>query len=196
MTNNPETPHHRRSIRLQGHDYSQNGAYFVTLCTHNNKCLFGALVANNGSVLANNEPVGANNHSPAVALNDAGLAVSWCWSEIPNHFPFVELDAFIAMPNHVHGILSIAGDHSGPVRERRANDYSPLRKGTSETIGSIVRGFKIGVTKWFKENRPDIDTVWQRNYYEHVIRNDDELNEVRQYIANNPIRANDHPFTR
>ena len=187
MANNPET-HHRRSIRLQRYNYSQSGAYFVTLCTHNNKNLFGSLEGNNSSV-------GANNHSPAVALNDAGLAVNRCWAEIPNHFPFVELDAFITMPNHVHGILLVTADEGLTVPARRANDDSPLHGGTSGTLGSIVRGFKIGVTKWFRQNRPDIETVWQRNYYEHVIRNDDELSEVRQYIANNPVKTNDvHPW--
>jgi putative transposase len=178
--------HQRRSIRLQGYDYSQSGAYFITLCTRNSECLFGKIV-------------GANHHSPAfdcndsvVALNDAGKVANQCWLEIPDHFPSVALDAFIIMPNHVHGIVLITKNDRLPLRAKRANDDSPLRSGRSETIGSIVRGFKIGVTKWFKENHPDIQTVWQRNYYEHVIRNEDELKETRVYIANNPARAMDH----
>ena len=114
-----------------------------------------------------------------------------CWLAIPKHFPAVELDAFVVMPNHLHGIVSIAKDDCLPSRANRANDDSPLRNDRSGTIGSIVRGFKIGVTKWFKENRPQIQTVWQRNYYEHVIRNENELGETRVYIANNPARALD-----
>ena len=191
--------HHRRSIRLQGYDYSQRGAYFVTLCTHNDEHLFGSFV-------------GANNHSPSLShndllelsLNDAGLAANRCWLEIPDHFPSVELDAFITMPNHVHGILLLGDSDDSPSRANRANDYSHLQDGagkeigsfnrvdgTSKTIGSVVRGFKIGVTKWFRKNRLEIDTVWQRNYYEHVIRKDDELNDIRLYIANNPARVNE-----
>jgi putative transposase len=126
-----------------------------------------------------------------LALNDSGVAVLQCWLAIPEHFPSVELDAFVVMPTHVHGIVLLTKDDCLPYRAKRANDDSPLRNGKSETIGSIVRGFKIGVTKWFKENRPDIQTVWQRNYYEHVIRNEDELNETRVYIANNPARVID-----
>ena len=200
--------HHRRSIRLQGYDYSQRGAYFITLCTHNDKRLFGDFVGAN-----HHSPCLSNSPSSVLTLNDAGLAVNRCWLEIPDHFPFVELDAFVIMPNHVHGILSIGTKDCLPVRANGANDDSPLRDeashtlrapydrtshtvrtphdGTSNTIGSVVRGFKIGVTKWFRENRPEIHEVWQRNFYEHVIRNDDDLNEVRLYIANNPVRSID-----
>ena len=174
--------HHRRSIRLQGYDYAQCGAYFVTLCTHNHQRLFADFI-------------GAHHHapgsSPVLTLNAAGLAVNQCWLEIPDYFPFVELDAFIIMPNHVHGILSIGGEDGLPLRANRAHVDAPLRDGRASTVGAIVRGFKTGVTKWFRENRPEIQTVWQRNFYEHVIRNEQELNETRLYIANNPDRAQD-----
>jgi putative transposase len=185
----------RRSIRLQGYDYSQGGAYFVTICTHDKVHLFGTVGANHHSPgLSNIDSAGHDDHDAAVmTLNDAGLAVNLCWLAIPDHFPAVELDAFIIMPNHVHGILSIQGDgvnNDLPLRAKRANDDSP-GSGTSSTIGSVVRGFKIGVTKWFRENRPEIHTVWQRNYYEHVIRNDAELDEKRQYIVDNPARVAD-----
>jgi len=104
------------------------------------------------------------------------------------------LDQYIIMPNHVHGIIVITEsvpESASPVGANvRANNYSPLRttpqrpNGTSKTIGSIVRGFKIGVTKWFQENHSP-QTVWQRNYYEHIIRDDDDLNRIRKYIATN-----------
>jgi len=179
MTHNPGVPQ-RRSLRLQGYDYAQNGAYFVTLCTDKNQPLFAAFV-------------GAHHHapgsSPVLTLNDAGVEVRRCWLEIPDHFPSVELDAFIVMPNHVHGILLIEGEDCLPSRANRAHDDAPLRDGRARTVGAIVRGFKIGVTKWFRENRPQMQTVWQRNFYEHVIRNEQELHETRQYIANNPDRA-------
>jgi len=154
--------HPRRSIRLQGFDYSQPGAYFVTVCTRERACLFGDVV------------------DGEMRLNEAGRIVEQCWSAISIHFPNVVLDAFVVMPNHVHGIVLIAGETVG------AKNVSPL-PGTSKTIGSIVRGFKIGVTKWFRDNC-GIGEVWQRNYYEHIIRDDGSLNRIREYIRNNPMR--------
>ena len=168
MTGSPRPDiHHRRSIRLLGYDYSQEGAYFITVCTHNRECLFGEIVDGN------------------VVLNDAGRNAQQCWQEIPSHFPQVVLDEFVIMPNHVHGIVLIT-DSVG------AKIFSPLQPtssrphGTSKTIGSMVRGFKIGVTKWMRQHTPTLE-VWQRNYYEHVIRDESELNRVREYIANNPV---------
>jgi putative transposase len=162
---NPER-YHRRSIRLKGYDYAQVGAYFVTICAHGQEFLFGEIV--NGEM----------------TLNETGRLVEQCWNDIPAHFPRVELDEFVIMPNHVHGILSII-DAVG------AKNFSPLpsqqRAGTSKTIGSIIRGFKIGVTKWMRQHTP-IHDVWQRNYYEHVIRDEADLIRVREYISVNPVR--------
>jgi len=130
--------HHRRSIRLSGYDYSQAGAYFITICTQDRACLFGDVV------------------DGEMRLNDAGRVAQQCWRQIPAHFPNVELDEFVVMPNHVHGILVIT--------DVGAKNFSPLHlteqipHGTSRTIGSIIRGFKIGVIKWFRKNT-DIDTV-------------------------------------
>jgi putative transposase len=159
-------PHHRRNLRLSGYDYRQPGVYFVTICTQDRLCLFGDVV------------------DGEMRMNDAGRVVEQCWNEIPAHFPHVELDEFVIMPNHVHGILVIAEDVG-------AKNFSPLPpneqtpRGTSKTIGSVIRGFKIGVTKWFRQNT-DIHIVWQRNYYEHVIRNEEAVIRIREYIANNP----------
>ena len=174
--------HHRHSIRLPGYDYSQAGAYFVTICAKNRECLFGEV--GNGMM----------------RLNDAGNVAQRCWQDIPCHFPHAELDEFVIMPNHVHGIVVIvdrdADDRDADDRDNRddrdigAKNFSPLRQppnGTSKTIGSIVRGFKIGVTKWMRQNMP-VQTVWQRNYYEHVIRNEDSLDRIRLYVVENPAR--------
>jgi len=166
--------HHRRSLRLKGYDYSLAGAYFVTLNVHQRRHLFGD-VAVSGS------------GEPGVLLNEAGLAVLNCWMQIPAHFPLVELDTFIVMPDHVHGIVLLA-DQGLPLRANWANDDSPLPKRTSAGLSSIVRGFKIGATKWFKEHRPELGAVWQRSYYEHVIRSDEELHNTRDYIMENPAR--------
>ncbi len=184
--------HQRRSIRLAGYDYGQAGAYFVTVCTEGHTCLFGRIVGE------------------TMEWNDAGRMVEKYWREIPTHFPQVTLDEFIVMPNHVHGIPVIrdanddlpatgpadplvgANDHS-PIQER-ANSYSPLQaghgpprpRGTSKAIGSIIRGFKIGVGRWMRENT-GVRDIWQRNYFEHIIRNDVARNRIRQYILDNPL---------
>ncbi|HBM16139.1 MAG TPA: hypothetical protein DD381_07360 [Lentisphaeria bacterium] len=177
--------HHRRSIRLKGYDYSQDGAYFVTICTCDRACLFGKI---------SNEKM---------TLNECGEVVDRYWNEIPQHFLEADLDEYIIMPNHIHGIITIkqfvgAKDFSPDTNHsaqsiyfpdtKGAKDFSPLHAtahGTSKTIGSIIRGFKIGVTKWVR-NAMDIRDAWQRNYYEHVIRDDDDLTRVREYIIENP----------
>ena len=183
--------HHRRSIRLKGFDYTREGAYFVTICTQNQACLFGEIV--NGQM----------------QLNDVGEVADTCWRAIPEHFPKVVLDAFVIMPNHVHGIIWIGLANRANVGAKNvgisdnvgAKNLSPLPpppprssqrdasafRSPSKTVGSIVRGFKIGVTKWVRTNK-NFYTVWQRNYYEHIIRNDTALNRLRQYITDNPAR--------
>jgi REP element-mobilizing transposase RayT len=175
--------HRRRSIRLKGADYSLPGAYFITICAQDRECIFGEIV------------------DGKIELNDAGKIALQCLHEIPEHYPYVVLDAFIVMPNHVHGILFIVGanNHSPKMNDPdivRANNHSPLQRpyqrptGTSKTIGAIVRGYKIGVTKWFRANTKK-DVAWQRNYYEHIIRNEEDLNRIREYIMNNPLNWND-----
>ena len=161
---------HRRSIRLLGYDYSQAGAYFVTVCAHDRMCLFGEIA------------------DGKMRLNEAGRIVQQCWNQIPEHFPHVELGEFIVMPNHVHGIVVIAetpnvgARHAVPLPEK-------FCKPVPGSIPTIVRSFKSAVTKRINEMRgtPGVP-VWQRNYYEHVIRNDESLHCIREYIINNPLQ--------
>jgi REP element-mobilizing transposase RayT len=151
---------------LKGYDYSRAGAYFVTICAHKRACLFGEIV------------------DGEMVLNDAGSVAAKCWHTIPDHFPHVILDTFVVMPNHVHGILFIVNASVG------AKNFSPLPskpRGTSKTIGSVIRGFKIGVTKWMRQNT-EFHNIWQRNYYEHIVRNENELNRIREYITDNPMK--------
>ena len=173
MSYNPEK-HHRRSIRLRGYDYTQPGAYFVTICTHDRICLFGRVVKED------------------MRLNEFGEIVRECWLMIPHHFPHTALDAFIIMPNHVHGIIwivnaasddNVGATHASPLR--LPSPRGPKRK----SIGAIVGSFKSVVTKRINQKRgtPGLP-VWQRNYYEHIVRNDESLNRIRQYIAENPLR--------
>jgi len=171
--------HNRRSIRLSGHDYSQPGYYFVTICIHDRKeRLFGDIIEHK------------------LILNEYGKCVEQCWREIPIHFPNVSIDEFIVMPNHVHGIIKIdhypaAGVNNDSPLRRRGDNYSSqqIKKpcGTSKTIGSIVRGFKIGVTKLIHEQLPDF-VVWQRNYYDQIIRDEKALFFIRRYIKENPYK--------
>lgn len=172
MIYNPDI-HHRRSVRLKGYDYSQAGLYFVTICTHQRLSLFGEIIGSE------------------MMLNAAGMVAKKCWLAIPEHFPMVKLEEFVIMPNHVHGIIQInvGANHIRPQYTNVSNMKgisninvacmkgecdSPLQKtsrpnGTSNTIGSMVRGFKTGVTQWFRANT-NIHNVWQRNYHEHIIR--------------------------
>lgn len=151
--------HHRRSIRLRGHDYSARGVYFVTILVKDRRRLFGTVV--NGRM----------------ALSEAGRIASRCWQEIPKHFPHVALDAWVVMPDHIHGVLVIHKDgHGGTIPgEERPH-------GTARTIGAAVRGFKIGVTKGLGES------PWHRNYYEMILRDGAALKTVRTYIRNNPAQ--------
>ena len=181
---NPEE-HHRRSLRLPNYDYTQSGAYFVTICTWNRECLLGEIVAGE------------------MRLNEYGHIVVECWLAIPQHFPRVELDAFVVMPNHIHGIIMIAGathpspdlvgaTHASP-DPVGATHASPLQKQhrsgpNPQSLGAIVGSFKSAAAKRINEFRgtPGFP-VWQRNYYEHIIRNESALQRIRMYIQNNPI---------
>lgn len=173
--------HHRRSIRLRAYDYTQAGAYFVTICTHGRECLLGNVV--DGSV----------------QLSTLGCIVERAWRSLARDFANMAPDAFVVMPNHLHGIVVITqgrGEASSseklPTPER---DASPLRRparpaGTvAGSLGAMVQNFKSMSTRRINTLRgtPGVP-VWQRNYYERVIRSEEELSRVRQYITQNPTR--------
>ncbi|RYG06922.1 MAG: hypothetical protein EOO07_28355 [Chitinophagaceae bacterium] len=179
-------PFNRQSIRLRGYDYSKEGLYFITICCQGRLCRFGEIV--NGQMI----------------LNDAGKQAQICWLSIPEHFTNVVLHEFVVMPNHVHGIIEINAPAVGanhhlpsqnvnPLNIIRANNDLPPRHGTSRTIGSMVRGFKIGVTKWFIANY-NIKNIWQRNYYEHIINDEDAYQNISNYIENNPLNWGNDKF--
>jgi len=222
--------HDRHSIRLKEYDYALPGAYFVTICTRDRACLFGHVM--NGEM----------------HLNAAGEIAQRCWEDIPTHFPSVELDAFVIMPNHVHGIVVITdapqttcaakttgsisrgseivipckgeasaaktigpmvrgpgimisrkGEASVPFHvheERPRSDASPLRQRPNGTqpgsLSAVVQNFKSISTRRMNAARGAPGTsVWQRNYYEHVVRNEQELAAIREYIQANPARWDD-----
>jgi REP element-mobilizing transposase RayT len=172
LSYNPEI-HQRRSIRLRGYDYSQPGAYFVTLCTSGRECLFGDV--------ADGE----------VALNYVGRVVHEGWSYTEFIRPEVEVDEFVVMPNHLHGIITIRQ----PEGSVGAHGRAPLPSGNAifqrppRSLGSLIAGFKSAATKRINELRHTPgQPVWQRNYYEHIIRGETDLNRIRQYIRDNPAR--------
>ena len=164
MKTPPQTPHRRRSIRLKGYDYSRAGLYFITICTHGRKRIFGEI------------------GDGVMALNDAGRVVETCWLAIPDHYPNARLHEYVIMPNHVHSIVGVQDFE--PLRESCQNRFQKI---IPRSIGAMVRGFKIGVTKWFRQNTTR-HTVWQRNYYEHIIRNESSYTHLSQYIQTNPLK--------
>ncbi len=179
---NPEI-HQRRSIRLKGYDYSCTNLYFITVCTKNRESLFGYV-----------------EHTKMIS-SDAGIITEQCWQEIPTHYPNTKLHEHIIMPNHMHGIIQITNENVGvqdfePFQhETLQNDLSQnnhlqkinqYQKVIPKSIGSIVRGFKIGVTKWFRQNT-EIHNVWQKGFYEHIIRDEQSYFKISKYINNNPL---------
>ena len=183
MTYNPDI-HHRHSIRLKDYDYSQAGAYFVTICAWQRECLFGEIV--NGEIV----------------LNAMGRIVVEEWDKTGKMRSNVELDVFTVMPNHFHAVFLIqdnVGAHCMrpesaamatilPTNDNRAHIGAPLRR-QSGSIGSVLAGFKSATTKQINilRNNPGCP-VWQRNYYERVVRNENELSRAREYIVNNPMK--------
>jgi len=169
---NPEK-HHRRSIRLKSHDYAGGGLYFVTLCAHNRQQLFGSI------------------EGGKVCLTEAGRVAKACWLAIPEHFLGIEPGGFVVMPDHVHGLVRMPASE-GAVGAKNVSPIQPPTpsrpQGTSRTLGSVVRGFKVGVTKWVRENT-DVKNVWHRNYYEMIVRTPEAEKKIAEYIRMNPWRC-------
>lgn len=164
--------HHRRSIRLKDYDYSQAGAYFITIVAYQRENLFGEIV------------------DGEMRLSDAGQIVGTTWIEISNHFRNVELDEFVVMPNHVHGIIVIHEDRRdvGAIHELPLpNDANRVTR-RKMFLPKIIGYFKMNAAKRINVMRGTSGAhLWQRNYYERVIRNETEWNAICQYIANNPL---------
>ena len=170
MKYNPDV-HHRRSIRLQEYDYSRAGAYFVTICTKNRECLFGDVIGGQ------------------MVLNDAGQIVVDEWTKTALIRDEIQLDEWVVMPNHFHGIVifstPVGAIHESPLHE------SPLRMTVTQrrnmALPKLIGRFKMLSAKRINELRQTPGAkLWQRNYYEHIVRNENELNRIRQYIIDNP----------
>jgi REP element-mobilizing transposase RayT len=180
----------RHSLRLHDYDYTQDGVYFVTVCCQNRECIFGDVTGGE------------------MQLNRWGEIVLNCWRAIPQHFAGVELDDFMMMPNHIHGIIvinrwtqeylakpkhaleNVGARHALPLRNPEPHVPIPASgRPIAGSLGIIVGSFKSAATKRINEQRGTPGaTIWQRNYYEHIIRNEDSLNKTRQYIQTNPAQ--------
>jgi len=171
---------HRRSIRLKGYDYSQAGAYFVTICADGKECLFGEI------------------ESGVMRLNEYGEIVASEWVRSAEVRSEIDCGEFVVMPNHFHGIIHIVGAYGNtPIsRDEQKKAYSHNRgvlpyapTSPSRNVGAMVRGFKGAASRRINaiRNTPGAP-VWQRNYFEHVIRNGDDYNRIAEYVANNPQR--------
>jgi len=179
--NSDRSFHHRRNLRLPEFDYSHPGAYFVTIVTQNRKPFFGSI--------ANGEMI----------LNEMGKIIADLWVAIPVHFPNVEPGEFVVMPNHIHGIIVITfgvghDNEEGTLQETIvwAMHASPIPKNTngpkSGSISAIIGSFKSAATKLFHAiPEHSGERLWQRNYYEHVIRNERDYQAISDYILANPI---------
>jgi putative transposase len=164
MTFNPDI-HHRQSIRLQKYDYSQAGLYFITICTDNRQSLFGKII--NGEML----------------LNDAGIIARNEWQKTAEMRPNVVSDEFVIMPNHLHGIINMTAIQESAQQEQQG------RVQRAPTVGDIVRGYKSSVTKQIRQLHENLNLlVWQRNYHEHIIRNEESYLKIAEYIQTNPLR--------
>ena len=169
--------HNRQSIRIQGFDYASPGSYFVTIVSHQRSNIFGEVL-----------------HGE-VKLSPVGKVVERKWQEIPSHFKNISLDVFVIMPNHIHGILNIneRSDEEAHFRSFTIDDVAVLNdpgfpKGPKpQSLGAIIGLFKSAVTKKIHELcLLENEKVWQRNYYEHIIWDDEDLNQIIDYIETNP----------
>ena len=165
----------RKSNRIQNYDYSQDGVYFITVCTKDNASLFGEIA------------VAAN--SVRHQFSDIGLVVDKAIANIPEIYETVEVDRYVIMPNHVHVILTIYGEQCSPPRNYETvngEHCSPLRN--VPTISRIIKQFKGAITKQVGFS------PWQKSFHDHVIRNQEDYNRVAEYIENNPARWTDDQY--
>ncbi len=175
--------------RREGYDYAQDGFYFVTICTENKEMFFGDVIGNENKARAE--------------LTEIGKIVNKFWLEIPKHFPFVNLYEHIVMPNHVHGIIEIDREDDDIKRKNNihvrsrdainrvstngviAKQHNPMGKGT---LGEIIRWYKGRCSFEINKLQNNINFAWQLRFYDRIIRSEDELGKIREYIINNPLK--------
>lgn len=165
----------RKIIRKQNHDYSSNGWYFITICTKHREHFFGEIV---GGIMD---------------LSVFGKQTSLFWNEIPNHFPAVELNEFVIMPNHIHGIIGIVGTHHGVSVSDNVTQLNQFGKTIPGSMSAIIGQFKSTLTRWCRGNE-FVNFAWQSRFYDHIIRSDDSFQRISDYIITNPANWKDDKF--
>ena len=202
-----QPPRNRKSPRKKDYDYSLSGVYFVTICTHERKMIFGDVVGE------------------TMQHTSLGQIAHDCWLSTPDHFPRIEVDCFVVMPNHVHAIIIIydhendknadektdkinnnldggtrhalsVHDHNEPNRHGIMKDGRFYPSGVKpHSLGAIIGSYKSAVTKIANRTLDDPPSfIWQSRYHDHIIRNEREFNMIRQYVLSNPARWNDDRF--
>jgi putative transposase len=195
--------HHRKSIRLKGYDYSQEGLYFITICVQNRECLFDKIIASDLSI------------STRIELNDAGQMVGKWYNELENKFPDIHCHEIVVMPNHFHCIienvksvgvdLCICPNKNGTNNNvnhhiKRGQSHRNTPSDEHDLLGEHIGSPLHRVVQWFKTMttneyirgvknmgwQPFNGKLWQRNYWEHIIRNDESYKRIAEYINNNP----------
>jgi putative transposase len=158
----------RKSIRLKEYDYSQPGEYFITICTYDKKCVFGEVV------------------EEKIRLSSIGKIAKKYWEEIPEHFLNVKLDEYVIMLNHVHGIVIIT-EGRDLINQIPTRNNFPLMKNPKMTLGKVIRYNKARSSKHIHDSG-HVDFRWQSLFYDRIVRSEKELNNIRDYIANNPFK--------
>jgi putative transposase len=186
--------HHRRSIRLKGYDYAQAGLYFITICCQDRICRFGKI--ENGQM----------------KLNDAGILVQNEWLKLPQRFKNIQLHEYVVMPNHFHAILEIVGatlvvaqndgiaQNDNDTQKGQTQGIAPTGVQKNKTVGDMVGAFQSIVTVEYIIGvktlgwQPFNGKLWQRNYWEHIIRDEQSYQRISEYIINNPAKWADDKF--
>lgn len=177
----------RKTIRLKGYDYSRAGLYFITICIQDRLCLFGKI------------------ENESMILNDAGNMVNQWWNELKNKYNFIELHEQIIMPNHFHGIIQILSTDTSVQAHRSVNGQTHRSVNgqthrSAPTVNSIVQWFKTMTTNGYIRGVKNYGwprfhkKLWQRNYYEHIIRNETSYLQVSEYIQTNPLKWQDDRY--
>ena len=163
----------RKNTRLRGYDYAQAGCYFVTVCVKDHACVLGEI------------------RDGQVCLNDHGKIVEKCWHNLPDHYD-VKLDAFVVMPNHVHGIIGITGDAPAdvaPAGVASAHVGAGLRPARTHGLSEVIRGFKSFASREINQMIAEAGRFrWHRSFYDHVMRDGREHAMIREYIVHNPAQ--------
>jgi putative transposase len=198
--------HHRRAIRLKGYDYTKAGLYFITICCRDRLCRFGHIVGAGFTSALDSHPTPVPDRgnregcptSARMVLNELGEIAYREWVKLSERFPAVELDVFQIMPNHMHGIIILTEPAGETVEDGVGNGVDWARVNRAPTVGDVVGAYKSLVANarlaWYKSKNETMGKLWQRNYYEHIIRHASAYQNISDYIIHNPSKWHEDRF--